>query len=255
MFRFAIVRTPSPNIRDGITTASLGKPVYEDALQQHAGYISALQACGVEVIVLPADPAYPDACFVEDTAVLAERVAVITNPGAPSRKGEELKVAAALRAHYPDDRIERITSPGTLEGGDVMRVGNQFYIGLSERTNKEGARQLIGSLASHGYTGSTVRLSEVLHLKSGLAYLENDLLLTAGEFIHHPEFEKFNRILIDPKDAYSANCITINGTVLVPAGYPDTRKKIEAAGCATREVEVSEFRKIDGGLSCLSLRF
>lgn len=255
MFRYAIVRTPSPNISEGITSANLGKPVYEAAILQHAGYISALQACRVEVVVLPADPAYPDACFVEDTAVLAERVAVITNPGAPSRKGEEMKVAAALRAYYPDQQIKWITTPGTLEGGDVMRVRDHFYIGLSARTNEEGARQLIKALTDQGYTGSTVRLGEMLHLKTGLAYLENDLLLTSGEFIHHPEFEKFNRIPIDLKDGYSANCVQINGTVLVPAGYPDTKKKIEVAGLRVREVEVSEFRKIDGGLSCLSLRF
>lgn len=255
MFKHAIVRTPSQNISEGITSANLGKPVYTKALKQHAGYIAALQSCGVVVHVLEADSAYPDACFVEDTAVLAERVAIITNLGAPTRKGEEKKVAAALRGFYRDDQIETITQPGTLEGGDVMRVGDHFYTGLSARTNEEGARQFISFLNKHGYTGSVVKMREMLHLKTGLAYLENNLLLTAGEFIGHPTFASFKTIPVDLKDAYSANCIYVNGIVLIPEGYPVTRGKIEATGLPTREVGVSEFRKIDGGLSCLSLRF
>ena len=255
MFKHAIVRTPSPNISQGITSASLGKPVYAQALKQHAGYIAALESCGVEVHVLQAAPAYPDACFVEDTAVLAERVAIITNLGAPARQGEEQQVAQALHEFYRDDQIEHITAPGTLEGGDVMRVGDHFYVGLSRRSNAEGAAQLIRFLNKHGYTGAMVKMSEMLHLKTGVAYLENKLLLTAGEFIQHPAFAEFKTLPIDQKDAYSANCIYINGTVLVPAGYPATKEKIEAAGLPTCEVDVSEFRKIDGGLSCLSLRF
>ncbi|MBN2149525.1 MAG: hypothetical protein JW726_19210 [Anaerolineales bacterium] len=255
MFQHAIVRTPSPNISQGITTANLGKPVYEAALRQHAGYIAALEACGVVVHTLPAEAAFPDACFVEDTAVVAERVAIITNLGARSRQGEQESVRAALGEFYAAEQIERITPPGTLEGGDVMRVGGHFYVGLSGRTNEEGVRQFTGYLNRHGYTASSVRLGELLHLKTGLAYLENDVLLTAGEFTGHPAFAAFKTIPIPSEDAYSANCIYVNGTVLVPAGYPRTREKIEAAGLPVREVEVSEFRKIDGGLSCLSLRF
>ncbi len=255
MFKHIIVRTPSPNISEGITSSNYGKPVYAEALKQHAGYIAALEACGVEVQVLEADPAYPDACFVEDTAVVAERMAIITNPGAPTRKGEEHKVEAALRRFYRDEQLEHITAPGTLEGGDVMRVGDHFYTGLSARTNEDGARQFIRFLNRHGYTGSMVELHEMLHLKSGLAYLGNNLLLSAGEFTGHPTFAGFKAIPIDLEDAYSANCINVNGTVLAPAGYPVTRARIEAAGLPVREVEVSEFRKIDGGLSCLSLRF
>lgn len=255
MFKHAIVRTPSPNISQGITSSNLGTPVYTEALKQHAGYIAALQSCGVEVHVLEADPAYPDACFVEDTAVLAQRLAIITNLGAATRQGEEKKVAQALRSYYQDDQIEHITPPGTLEGGDVMRVGDHFYVGHSARTNPAGARQFIEFLTRHGYTGSVVGMCEMLHLKTGLAYLENNLLLTAGEFIGHPDFASFQTIPIPAQDAYSANCIYVNGTVLVPAGYPATQAKIEAAGLPTLVVEVSEFRKIDGGLSCLSLRF
>lgn len=255
MFHNVIVRTPAASMTEGITTAGLGKPVYSLALEQHAAYIRALQACGVAVHVMDADPAFPDSCFVEDAAVLAAGLAVITNPGAVSRQGEERAVEAVLRRYYAADQIVHIQPPGTLEGGDIMRVGDCFYIGLSARTNVQGARQFLDHLRAHGYTGREVPLKEVLHLKTGLAYLEDGILLAAGEFTDHPLFRDFKIIPIDPRDAYSANCIWVNGTVLVPAGYPATTEKIEAAGLAVLEVDTSEFRKLDGGLSCLSLRF
>lgn len=255
MFKNAIVRTPCPQMTEGISSAGLGKPDYALALRQHAAYIEALQSCGVTVTVMEPDPLYPNSCFVEDAAILAERMAIIDNPGAETRKGEEKKVAAALRHFYADDQIEQITAPGTLEGGDVMRVGDHFFVGLSERTNAEGTRQFIQILEKYSYTGSEVEMHEMLHLKTGLAYLEDNILLTAGEFVTHPVFASFKGIEIDMADAYSANCIWVNGTVLIPAGYPATKAKIEAAGLKTLEVDTSEFRKLDGGLSCLSLRF
>lgn len=258
MFTYVIVRPPSQTISEGISSVpldALDKPVYSLALQQHAAYVKALQGCGVQVHGLEPEHAFPDACFVEDTAVVAEELAVITRPGALTRQGEEHSVELALRSFYAPDQIVHIAAPGTLEGGDVMRVGNTFYAGLSGRTNKEGIRQFFGHLERHGYAGCAVELKEVLHLKTGLAYLEDNLLLAAGEFIHHPAFGSFDKIIIDPADAYSANCIWVNGTVLVPASYPKTQAAIEAAGRPTVEVDTSEYRKIDGGLSCLSLRF
>ena len=255
MFKHAIVRIPSPNISEGLATVDLGKPVYAEALKQHAGYIAALEACGVDVSVLEADLVYPDACFVEDTAILAERLAVITNPGAPSRKGEQHAVEHALRDYYHGEQIVHVTAPGTLEGGDVMRIGDHFFIGLSARTNEDGASQLIYLLKKHGYTGSMVTLYDMLHPKSGVAHLKDNLLLAAGEFIGHSAFAQYTTIPISMEDAYAANCINVNGTILIPAGYPAVKEKIEENGLSTFEVEVSEFRKIDGGLSCLSLRF
>jgi dimethylargininase len=255
MFTRAIVRTPAATLTEGISTAGLGKPDYALALKQHKAYIEALRACKVEVFVLDADPAYPDSCFVEDTAVLAERVAVIDNPGAPSRKGEEHKVEAALRRFYPEDQIEHITSPGTLEGGDVLRVGDYFYVGLSERTNRAGAQQLLAHLRKHGYDGCTLEVNESLHLKSGVAYLENNRLLVAGEWIDHPAFAEFEKIVIHPDEAYAANSLWVNKTVLIPAGYPAMKRKLQEAGMNILEVDTSEYRKLDGGLSCLSLRW
>jgi dimethylargininase len=134
-------------------------------------------------------------------------------------------------------------------------VGSHFYIGLSARTNLEGARQVIRFLQKYGLTASTVELKEVLHLKTGVAYLERNNLVAFGEFLSKPEFRKFNLLPIDPDERYAANCLWINDRVLIPAGYPKTRMTLEKAGYTTIQVDVSEFRKLDGGLSCLSLRF
>jgi dimethylargininase len=253
MFRKVIVRRPGRSMTEGITTANLGKPDYEQALRQHAGYVEALEKCGVRVTILDAEETYPDSVFIEDTAVLSEKCAVVTNPGVPSRQGEETTVKEALKHFYTD--IEIITAPGTLEGGDVMRVDDHFYVGLSGRTNKEGLRQFTEILNRYGYTASGIELREFLHLKTGLAYLGNNRLLVTGEFIDHPEFEKFNRVMIDPVENYAANCIRVNDFVLVPLGFPKTKTAVENAGFKTLEVDVSEFRKLDGGRSCLSLRF
>ncbi len=253
MFKNAIVRRPGRSLAKGITSANLGKPDYEQALQQHNKYIEALKSCGVQVTVLEAEEQYPDAVFVEDTAVLTERCAVVTNLGASSRQGEEVSIKKTLKKFYTD--IKSIAPPGTLEGGDVMQVEDHFYVGLSARTNEEGARQLAEILKEYGYTASFIKMKKFLHLKTGLAYLKNNHLLVAGEFINRPEFETFNRIFIDESESYAANCIWMNDVVLVPMGYPRTKAGIEAAGYRVLEVDVSEFRKLDGGLSCLSLRF
>jgi dimethylargininase len=253
MFKHAIVRRPGRSLADGITSATLGTPNYENALRQHDAYIDALEKCGLSVTVLRAQEVYPDSVFVEDTAVLTSKCAIITNPGAISRKGEETTIHEAVKNFYKNIHI--IRAPGTIEGGDVMMVGNHFYAGLSERTNQEGARQFNRYLNQYGYTEENIDMNVFLHLKTGLAYLENNTLLVAGEFISHPAFESFDRIVIDESESYAANCIWVNGTVLVPLGYPRTQAAIREKGYDIIEVDVSEFRKLDGGLSCLSLRF
>ncbi|MGN0624876.1 MAG: dimethylarginine dimethylaminohydrolase family protein [Oscillospiraceae bacterium] len=255
MFTNVIVKKPCRAMINGITTADLGKPDYELALQQHSAYIDALQQCGVKVTVLEADEAYPDSCFVEDTAVLTREFALITNPGAPSRKGEIEAMIPVIKNFYGEDRIEYIQAPGTLEGGDVMMVGDHFYIGISARTNVEGAQQLINALKKYGMSGEMVPLHTILHLKTGLSYLENNHLLICGEFLENPTFSQFHQIQIAAGEEYGANCIWVNGKVLVPAGYPQTQKAIESLGYEVLVVDTSEYRKIDGGLSCLSLRF
>lgn len=253
MFTKAIVRTPSESMTNGLTTANLGLPNYELALEQHKNYIDALTKCGLQVTILSADENYPDATFVEDTALLTSKCAIISNPGAETRKGETVEMKHVLKSYY--SIIEEIEEPGTVEPGDIMMVGDHFYIGLSKRTNEDGAAQMITLLNKHGYSGSVILLKEMLHLKTGVAYLENNNLLAYGEFLDEEELNNFNIIEIDKDESYAANCIWVNNKVIVPKGFPKTRNKIVNAGYSIIEVDVSEFRKLDGGLSCLSLRF
>ena len=255
-FTHVIVRRPGKSLCDGITSApELGKPIYEKAIQQHDAYIEALKQCGVEVTVLPALDEYPDACFVEDIAVITRCGAIIDNPGAGTRNGEAAEMEPTIRQFFDDDHIAHITAPGTLEGGDVMMVGDHFYVGRSARTNEEGIRQFIEILEGWGLSGSEVPLEHVLHLKTGVNYLEDNNMLVSGEFKEKPDFEKYNRVEIPEEEAYAANCIWVNGTVIVPEGYPAVLKAVQDLGYKTLTVDTSEYRKIDGGLSCLSLRF
>jgi len=238
---------------DGISNAGLGKPDYQNALVQHADYVEALKECGLQVTLLPPDEEFPDSTFVEDAALMTPHCAILTNPGAASRRLETRSMLITLREFY--ENVEKIEPPGTCEAGDIMMVGEHFYIGLSERTNQDGADQMIAILERYGMTGSVVELTEVLHLKTGLGYLENNNLLACGEFLTRPEFQQFNILQVDPDEAYAANSVWINGTVLTPGGFPKTTALIASAGYDVREVDVSEFQKLDGGLSCLSLRF
>ncbi|MFC1501794.1 dimethylarginine dimethylaminohydrolase family protein [bacterium] len=252
-YKNAIVREPGPEIVNALRTDLLEEPDYSKAVIQHMVYVETLQTCGLEVTVLESDHEYPDGCFVEDTAVLTERCAIIDNPGAPSRKGEITAIGESLSDFYTD--IEHIQDPGTLEGGDVLRVNDHFYIGLSRRTNEKGARQLSRLLEKYDYSSSVVELKDMLHLKTGVAYLEKNVLLVAGEFIHNPDFDAFQKIEIEKSEEYAANCIWVNDHVLVPYGFFRTEDAIQKAGFSTIPLDVSEFQKLDGGLSCLSLRF
>jgi dimethylargininase len=253
MFRNAIVRLPCKDIKDGLTSTSLEKPDYQKALEQHSKYTMTLRQSGLEVKVLPENDLFPDSVFIEDVALCTPDFAVITNPGADSRRGEILGIREALKEFY--NIIEEISFPGTLEAGDVMMADNQYFIDISKRTNIEGADQLIKILEKHKMTGSKVYLQKMLHLKSGVSYLDNNNMLVCGEFINNKLFEGYNRIEIDEDESYAANSLWINGRILVPEGFPLTRNKIEKAGYKTIALDVSEFRKVDGGLSCLSLRF
>lgn len=236
---------------NGITTANEGKPNYQIALLQHKAYIDALKKCGTEVTVLDADESFPDSCFVEDTAILTEECAIITHPGAKSRQGEEVVIKNVLKNLY--EKIEEINS-GNIDGGDIMMVGNHFYIGLSSRTNHDGAKQMIDILKKYGHTASTLEVPAGLHLKSSMAYLENNNLLITKDFFSHPALASFNKILVEEKENYAANCIWVNGKILVPFGYEKTLSQIQKAEYETIVLDTFEFRKLDGGLSCLSLR-
>jgi dimethylargininase len=242
MFRNAIVRTPAPSITDGISTAGLGIPDFKKALLQHAVYKDTLKHLGLEVKVLPQNDKYPDSTFIEDVALCTPYCAVITRPGAATRRGEIAGLRNDLGEYY--DKIEIIRLPGTVEAGDIMMAGNHYFIGISARTNNEGADQMIRILERYGMTGSKIILKKMLHLKSGISYLENNTMLMSNEFAQNEEFKK-----------YKTNSLWINGKVLIADGFPKTREKVEKAGYETITTDVSEFRKVDGGLSCLSLRF
>ncbi len=167
MFQHVIVKTPCKAMINGITDhPELGLPDYEKALTQHKAYVETLKKCGVDVTVLPPDEEYPDSCFVEDPAIVTKYCAIITNPGALSRKGETAAIETALKAFYPEDKIFHISAPGILEGGDVMMCGDTFYVGESARTNAEGIHQLAEILEPFGCKIEAVPLSEVLHLKT-----------------------------------------------------------------------------------------
>jgi len=253
-FQQAIVRQPAVSLVRGLTCAGLGQPDYDKAMLQHQHYVAALQACGVEVTILPADEAFPDSCFIEDPVLLTEQFALLTRPGAPSRLGEVEINRAAIRSFYREN-IREIQAPGTLDAGDVLRVEQHFFIGLSARTNQEGARQAIHFLEQAGYSASTVPLQDVLHLKTGLSYLDQGRLLVCGEFVDHPAFAHLEQQIVEPGESYASNCILVNGTVLLASGFPATSALLRRLGYALIELDMSEFRKLDGGLSCLSLRF
>ena len=251
-FAEAIVRAVPSTIDAGITSADLGSPDYEKAREQHDRYVGALKRCGLEVISLDADEEYPDSIFIEDTAVVTDRCAIVANPGAEGRRGEVRAVEEALPRLY--ENVERIAGPGTLDGGDVLQVGEHFYVGLKRRTNREGAEQLAEILRGHGFGVTFVGLRRFLHLKTGVAYLGGEDLVVAGELVEEDEFAGFDRIVVEPEEEYAANCIRVNDHVLVAAGYERTSEKIAGRGYEVIELDVSEFRKVDGGLSCLSLR-
>ncbi len=250
MYTRAIVRRPGRNFANGISTSNLGKPDSGKALEQHSAYCEALIKCGVELTVLDADERYPDGCFVEDTAVVNSRVKVISRPGAATRRGEEEAIARVLAGYGP---TESIIAPGTLEGGDILRAENHYFIGISERTNREGAEQLSAILSQHGFTTSFIRVEAGLHLKSDIAYLGD------GNFISTPVFahvaQPANTIILDPEEYYSANCLRVNDYLLIAKGFPKSKKKILGLGYSIIELDMSEFRKMDGGLTCLSLLF
>lgn len=248
----AIVRQPAPGLAGGLTTATSGPPDLALALEQHRAYVQALEASGVAVTTLPPLDDFPDSVFVEDVAVCTPHCAVVTRPGAPSRRGEAAHIEASLREHYAT--VARIEAPGRLDGGDVLQIGGHYVVGLTDRTDAEGARQLIAILARHDLSGETLPVQGMLHLKSGVAWLGDKLLLLQPTLVDAPAFTGYDKIVLVEDETYAANAVLVNDRVLVAAGHPKTGQAIEEAGLCAVALDVSEFRKLDGGLSCLSLR-
>ena len=246
----AVVRQPGQNFFDGETSADLGRPDFATTLAQHDTYVHALRAAGTAVTVLPADPNYPDGTFVEDTAVILDTCAIIANPGAASRQGEQRAIEAVLADHFG---IHRIKGPGTLEGGDVMRIGKRLFVGLSARTNEQGIGQLAEIAAVDGFETIPVPVRDVLHLKTGITALDDQTLIGSGDLVDSDAFTDFQIITLPPADSYFANTLRVNDTLLTPQGFDNAASRIRAMGHAPTELGMSEFRKMDGGLTCLSL--
>jgi len=272
MFTRAIVRPPAPNFAEGLTTADLGVPNYQRAVTQHEAYCAALEQCGLTLIRLEADPRHPDSTFVEDTAVLTDKCSVLTRPGAPSRSAEVENIRRVLADFFPS--LGEINSPGTLDGGDICEAGNHFFIGISERTNEAGAQQLAELLAPFGYTSSFVDITKsgtgvppathaqgarathhILHLKSGLSYLGDNRLAVIEALADRPEFRGYDLVRVNDGEMYAANCVRVNDHVLVAAGFPAYEGTLRELGYRTIVLDMTEFQKMVGGLSCLSLRF
>jgi dimethylargininase len=256
-FTKAIVRLPGENFSQGLTmSGSPSGPDYRKALEQHAAYCRALAACGLEVTVMTADDRYPDGTFVEDTFVVAERVAIATRPGAKTRMGEVESVVNAVRGFRPG--LERVDAPGTVDGGDICQVDDHFLIGVSARTNEDGAAQLAAILARHQYTSSTIDIRKhpsLLHLKSGIAYLGERCFLMAPGFPFTDELAHCDLIEVDAGEMYAANAVRVNDEVLIASGFPKLAGTLDKLKYRVRALDVSEYAKMDGGLSCLSLRF
>lgn len=252
-FTRAIVRVPASNFAQGLTTVSLGVPDYPLALAQHARYCEALEECGLSLTVLDPDSGHPDSVFVEDTAVLTQDRAVLTRPGASSREGEVAAMRSALKNFYPS--LAEITAPATLDGGDICETGDCFFIGVSHRTNHEGARQLAAALNASSAILDIRPMHSILHLKSGIASISDNTLVVMEELAGHELFRGYELIRVAAQESYAANCVRVNERVLVPAGYPMLTAELKAHGFNPLLLDMSEFQKMDGGLSCLSLRF
>ncbi len=251
-FTHAITRLPGPDFAQGLTTAAFGAPDYELILTQHAAYVAALRSLGLEVTVLDPVTGYPDAYFTEDVAILTPEVAVITRPGAPTRRGEIDFIETALPKSRP---LARIQPPGTLEGGDVLIVERQLFVGVSARTNRSGADQLGQILAAYGYAYAPIPVPAGLHLKSSVSYVIENTLLVSPALAACREFNAFNKLIVPPNEAPAANTILVNGSLLVPQGYPLAYRILQTLDIPLIPLNMTEIQKMDGGLTCLSLRY
>ena len=247
----ALVREVSPQLaRCELTHLEREAIDAQRAMRQHRDYTQALQALGRSLEWLPPLPQYPDSVFVEDTAVVLAEIAVITRPGAPSRRGETPTVAEALEQRR---RVAAIAAPGCLDGGDVLHIGRTLHVGASGRTNEAGIDQLARLLSPYGYRVGKVPLTGCLHLKSACSFIAPDVLLVNPGWVDSTTFGPLRVIAVDEREPQAANTLTIGGTTLVSAAYPHTRRRLEAAGVMTRVVDVSELHKAEGGLTCMSL--
>jgi dimethylargininase len=247
----ALTRAVPPSIVRCELTHLAREPIdVERAAAQHEAYLSMLDRLGCTVERLPDEPDHPDSVFVEDTAVVFDELAVIARPGAESRRAETQSVAAAL-AKYRE--LACIEAPGTLDGGDVLRVGRRVYVGVSGRTNVEGVRQLAELIARHGYHVARIDVRGCLHLKSAVTAVGDDTLLINPQWVDGSHFRGLQRLDVHPDEPLAANVLAVEDTVVCAAAAPRTRALLEARGFAVESVDVSELAKAEAGVTCCSL--
>jgi dimethylargininase len=247
----AITREISPRFNECEITHIERTPIdLALALVQHAAYVNALEQLGCTVIQLAAEPELPDSVFVEDTAFILPEVAVITRPGADSRKPETDSI---IRALSPYRKLVQVREPATIDGGDVLVLGKSVYVGLSSRSNTEAISQLNPLLDAYGYTVIAVELQDCLHLKSAVTRVDNQTLLINQKWVGTEPFRNYEWIEIDPTEPYAANCLPIAESIIFPTAFPKTRAKLEARGYQVVTVDVSELAKAEGAVTCCSL--
>jgi dimethylargininase len=225
---------------------------YPRAVAQHRDYCDGLAALGLEVLRLPADEAFPDACFVEDTAVVLDEVAILTRPGAVSRRGEVAAIEAALA---PFRRIERIEAPATLEGGDVLVMGRRIFVGATTRTNPAGIRALREITAPFGYRVIPVGVPGCLHLKSATSAVDDETLLANRAWLDPEPLSGLRILDVAPEEPGATNLLRVRGEIWAHSGYPRTLDVLDRAGYRITPLDISEFVKAEGSLTCKSLLF
>lgn len=255
-FRFthAITRRPGPSVTQGLRAVDTGAPDLGLMLVHHADYVAALRSTGATVIELAAMPDYPDSVFVEDTALCLPEGAVVMRPGAPSRLGEAAGMAPTLAGLYRP--MARIEGPGTIEGGDILVTGREILVGRSARTDAAGIAELAAIVTGWGHALREVATPPgVLHFKTDCAVLDDETVLATPRLAASGCFDGYRVIPTAAGEQAAANAIRFNDLVLMAAGFPGTRDALLAAGYSVREIGNSECARLDGGMSCLSLRF
>jgi len=249
----AITRGVSPSMNNCELTFHARQEIDAGkAARQHQAYEEVLRQLGVFVISLPAEPDLPDAVFVEDAAVVVDEIAVMTRMGAASRRSETESLARALSVYR---LLKYMEAPATLDGGDVMRIGRTLFVGASSRTNADGISELRHLLADYGYRVKAVGVKGCLHLKSGCTYIGRDTILVNRSWIDSTQLEGFDLIDVAATEPTAANALLIQGVVILPSSFPETKAMLEARGFNVRAIDVSELQKAEGGVTCTSLIF
>ena len=249
----AITRAVSPSLGRCELSFIARQPIdLVQAQAQHRAYEDLLADLGARVVSLPAEPDLPDSMFVEDPALVLDELAVIFPLGAASRRPEAASLAAALR---PFRKLQAITLPGTVEGGDILRLGRKLFVGRTARSNAEGIGQLAALVAPYGYQVTGVPVGGCLHLKSAVTALDEGTLLANRKWFDASLFTGWDWVDVDPAEPHAANALTLSGTVVFPASFPRTRLRIEARGLSVASLDISELQKAESALTCSSLIF